>query len=117
MNTLLTIKNYVKVDSLEQAYELNQKRTAKVLGGTLWLKMSDRNLQTAIDLSGLGLDQIEETENEFKIGAMATLRQIEKHEGLNAYTNGAVKECVRHSLETAQRLEEVFSEDSDFLMY
>ena len=100
MNTLLTIKNYVKAESLEQAYELNQKRTAKVLGGTLWLKMGDRNLQTAIDLSGLGLDQIEESENELKIGAMVTLRQIEKHEGLNAYTNGAVKECVRHIVGT-----------------
>ena len=103
MNTLLTIKNYVKAESLEQAYELNQKRTAKVLGGTLWLKMGDRNLQTAIDLSGLGLDQIEESENEFKIGAMVTLRQIEKHEGLNAYTNGAVKECVRHIVGTQFR--------------
>ena len=79
MNALLTIKNHVKVDSLEQAYELNQKRSAKVLGGTLWLKMGDRNVQTAIDLSNLGLDKIEETEDAFKIGAMTTLRQIEKH--------------------------------------
>lgn len=74
---MLTIKNYVKAESLEQAYELNQKRSAKVLGGTLWLKMGNRNVQTAIDLSNLGLDKIEETEEEFKIGAMTTLRQIE----------------------------------------
>ena len=100
---MLTIKNYVKAESLEQAYELNQKRSAKVLGGTLWLKMGDRNVQTAIDLSNLGLDKIEETEEEFKIGAMTTLRQIEKHEGLNAYTDGAVKECVRHIVGTQFR--------------
>ena len=100
---MLTIKNYVKVESLEQAYELNQKRSAKVLGGTLWLKMGNRNVQTAIDLSNLGLDKIEETESEFKIGAMTTLRQIEKHEGLNVYTNGAVKECVRHIVGTQFR--------------
>ena len=103
MNALLTIKNYVKVDSLEQAYELNQKRSAKVLGGTLWLKMGNRNVQTAIDLSNLGLDKIEETEDAFKIGAMTTLRQIEKHEGLNAYTDGAVRECVRHIVGTQFR--------------
>ena len=30
---MLKIKNYVKAESLEQAYELNQKRTACVLGG------------------------------------------------------------------------------------
>jgi len=101
--TLLTIKNYVKVSSLEEAYELNQKRSAKVLGGTLWLKMGKRNVQTAIDLSNLGLDQIEETEEVFKIGAMTTLRQLEKHEGLNTYTKGAVKECVRHIVGTQFR--------------
>ncbi len=100
---MLTIKNYVKASSLEEAYELNQKRSAKVLGGTLWLKMGKRNVQTAIDLSNLGLDQIEETEEAFKIGAMTTLRQLEKHEGLNAYTKGAVKECVRHIVGTQFR--------------
>ena len=65
--------------------------------------MGDRNVQTAIDLSNLGLDEIEETDEEFKIGAMTTLRQIEKHEGLNVYTNGAVKECVRHIVGTQFR--------------
>ena len=32
---MLKIKNYVKAESLEQAYELNQKRTACVLGLSL----------------------------------------------------------------------------------
>lgn len=51
---MLKIKNYVKAESLEEAYELNQKRTACVLGGMVWLKMGNRNVTTAIDLSGLG---------------------------------------------------------------
>ena len=51
---MLKIKNYIKAESLEQAYELNQKRTACVLGGMVWLKMGNRNIMTAIDLSGLG---------------------------------------------------------------
>ena len=49
---MLKIKEYVKAESLEQAYELNQKRTNCILGGMLWLKMSNRNVQKAIDLSG-----------------------------------------------------------------
>ena len=49
-----------------------------------------------IDLCDLGLDQIDEDENEFRIGAYATLRQIETHEALNAYTHGAIAESVRH---------------------
>lgn len=59
---MLKIKQYVKAESLEQAYELNQKKTNRIVGGMLWLKMSTAQIQTAIDLSGLGLDQIEETE-------------------------------------------------------
>ena len=67
---MLKIKNYVKAESLEQAYELNQKRTACVLGGMVWLKMGNRVVTTAIDLSRLGLDTITETESEFVIGCM-----------------------------------------------
>lgn len=93
---MLKIKDYVKAESLEQAYELNQKKANRIIGGMLWMKMSDGQIQTAIDLSGLGLDQIEETEEEFIIGCMTTLRQLELHEGLNTYTDGAVRESVRH---------------------
>ncbi len=92
---MLKIKEYIKVESLEQAYELNQKKSNRIIGGMLWLRIGDRQIQTAIDLSGLGLDQIEETEEEFSIGAMVTLRQLEQHESLNQWTDGAVRESVR----------------------
>lgn len=87
---------YVRAKSLDEAYELYQKKPNFVLGGMLWLKMKNKTLGTAIDLCDLGLDQIDEDENEFRIGAYATLRQIETHEALNAYTHGAIAESVRH---------------------
>ena len=93
---MLRIREYRRVESLEEAYELNQKKTNRIIGGGLWMKIGDRNLMTAIDLSGLGLDQISETEDEFVIGCMATLRDLEVHPGLNAYTDGAVKQSVCH---------------------
>ena len=93
---MLTIREYKKVESLEEAYTLNQKKSNRVIGGMIWLKMETLNVGTAIDLSGLGLDTIEETETEFRIGAMASLRALELHEGLAAYTNGAMRESVRH---------------------
>ena len=93
---MLKIKNYVKAESLEQAYELNQKRTACVLGGMVWLKMGNRVVTTAIDLSGLGLDTITETESEFVIGCMTPLRDLELHQGLHTYTKGAIRESLRH---------------------
>ena len=73
---MIKIRELVKVESLEEAWELNQKRTNKILGGMLWLRLGNRNVQKAIDLSGLGLDQIEETEEAFSIGCMATLRPV-----------------------------------------
>ena len=93
---MLKIKNYVKVNSLEEAYELNQKKTAKILGGMVWMKMGNRNLATAIDLSGLGLDQITENDQEFVIGCMTSLRDLEINEALNTYTGGAMRESLRH---------------------
>ncbi|MFQ9471820.1 MAG: FAD binding domain-containing protein [Oscillospiraceae bacterium] len=85
---MLTIDQYVRAESLEQAYELCQKRNHVVLGGMLWLKMQDRKVGTAIDLCGLGLDRITETERAFELGAMVPLRALETHEGLNAMTRG-----------------------------
>lgn len=92
---MLKIREYVKAKSLQQAYELNQKRANRIIGGMLWMKMSDAQIQTAIDLSGLGLDQIEETEDAFKIGCMVTLRELELHEGLNRLSGGIVRESVK----------------------
>ena len=92
---MLKIKQYVKAESLEQAYELNQKKTNRIVGGMLWLKMSTAQIQTAIDLSGLGLDQIEETEDAWKIGCMVSLRDLELHEGLNELSCNMIRESVR----------------------
>lgn len=93
---MMTIREYKRAESLEEAWQLNQKRPNRVLGGMIWLKMENINVGTAIDLSGLGLDTVEETDEGFSIGAMVTLRQIELHPGLAAYTDGAVRESVRH---------------------
>ncbi len=91
----MVIKKYVRAQSLEEAWQLNQNRKNRILGGMLWLRLGSKNINTAIDLCDLGLNQIEETENEFSIGAMVTLRDLEMHESLNAYTQGAVRNAVK----------------------
>lgn len=92
---MVRFKNYVKAASLEEAYELNQKKSSVIGGGMMWLKLQNRVKMTLVDLSGLGLDGIEETEEEFRIGCMCTLRTLETHEGLNSYFQGVFKECTR----------------------
>lgn len=92
---MISIQKYVRAQSLEEAYELNQKKRNRIIGGMLWMKMGNGSVNTAIDLCDLGLDAIEETKEQFSIGAMATLRQMELHQGLNAYTRGAVAHAVK----------------------
>lgn len=89
-------EDYVKVDSLAEGYELCQKRSSLVVGGNVWLKMTNVTKRTIVDLSGLGLDKVEDTGEEFRIGCMCTLRQLETDQGLNQYFNGIFKECTRH---------------------
>ena len=93
---MLKITNYVRPQTLDEAYELCRKKGNVVLGGMLWLKMQNRTIHTAIDLCDLGLDKIEEKDDEYHIGAMVSLRALETHEGLNALTQGAFYEAVKH---------------------
>ena len=92
---MLHIQKYVRAQSLEEAWTLNQKRRNRVLGGMLWLRLGNSSIDTAIDLCDLGLNTIEENEMEYRIGAMVTLRELELHDGLNTYTHGAVKNAVK----------------------
>ena len=92
---MLNIHNYVRPQTLEEAYALNQSRRSRILGGMLWLRLGRGTIQTAIDLCDLGLDIIEETPEAFSIGAMVTLRQLEQHPGLHTYTQGAMAAAVK----------------------
>ena len=92
---VLKFGTYVRVGNAAEAYELLQKnRNNKIVGGGIWMRLGSRRVATAIDLSACGLDQIEETETEFRIGAMCTLRQFERHAELNALVNNVFEFAV-----------------------
>lgn len=93
---MTTIREYIRPKSLEEAYELNQKKQNRIAGGMLWLRLGNGSIGTLIDLCDLGLSDLTEDENTIRIGAMATLRQMELHEGLNRYTCGAAAEAVKN---------------------
>lgn len=92
---MITFQKYVKAQSLEEAYTLNQARNNKIIGGMLWLRLGTTNYNTIIDLSELNLDKIEEDDSQFKIGAMVTLRELETNKSLNEYTDNAVCNAVK----------------------
>lgn len=92
---MITIEKYVRAQSLEEVWQLNQNKKNRILGGMLWLRLGRGSVNTAIDLGDLGLNTIEETDEQFSIGTMATLRDLETHIGLNAYTDHAIAAAVR----------------------
>ena len=90
----MTFKEYVRPATLEEAWQLNQKKSNRIIGGMLWMKMSKMRFNTAIDLSALPLHSIEETDVSFVIGCMTTLRDIECHERLNAFFRNAPRSAL-----------------------
>lgn len=93
--TMFTIKNHIMVKSLDEAYKRIQERGSVILGGIMWLKMGNRKIENAIDLSALSIDRIDEDEKSFTIGAMTSLREVEVHEGLNSYFDGYLAKAVQ----------------------
>jgi len=93
---MFTIDKYVVAESLDQAYELNQSKRNVIIGGMLWLKMGRKKIATAIDLSSLGLNLIEEDSDSFKIGCMCTLRDLETNSSLNNYFNDLFSKSLEH---------------------
>lgn len=101
---MVTIKNYLVAKDLEEAYEvLNKNRNNVVLGGMLWLKMCNKNINVAIDLSELGLNQIVETSDAIEIGCMTSLRQLETSELLKGHFDGIISKSVKHIVGTQFR--------------
>lgn len=80
---MMNMERIIRVSSLNEAWTLNQERSNVILGGFMWMKMANRSVAAGIDLSLLGLDQIEVTPEEFRIGCMCTLRTLELHPEIN----------------------------------
>lgn len=41
---MMTIREYKRAESLEEAWQLNQKRPNRVLGGMIWLKIDRKSV-------------------------------------------------------------------------
>lgn len=94
---MFTIKSYVFPETLEEADELLQRdtRTSVILGGCCWLKMG-RRISRAIDLTRLGLDQIDVKDGYLELEASVTLHQLETHPAVTSRFDGILGECVSH---------------------
>jgi len=90
----LRINNYVKVDTLAQGFELLQKENSLIIGGGAWLKLTNKDIDSVIDISAVGLNEIIDKDDEIEIGAMVSLRQIETSEIISKQFNGILSNAV-----------------------
>ena len=81
--------------TVEEAHALMVKqKMAPLLAGGCWTRLGNRKWPMVIDLSALGLRYITEEETEFRIGAMATQRDVEVFEPFQTFCGGVLPQSV-----------------------
>ncbi len=92
----MKINEYYRPSSLEDAYlKLQEDSKNVILAGGLWIKKMGQSINTIVDLSTLGLNQISENKNEVIVGSMVTQRDFEKSEIIKGLFGGAIAFSVR----------------------
>lgn len=92
----MKIEQFVRASSNEQVYQLLKEHPAnKIIAGGAWIKLMDPSIHTAIDLSQLDLDFIRKNEENLEIGAMTTLRSLEKSELVRSFANGILSQASK----------------------
>jgi CO/xanthine dehydrogenase FAD-binding subunit len=100
----MEIKHYHVMKSLKETYEfITNEPKSVILGGGAWLKFMDREIEHALDLRNLYMDQIKIDDQEIVIGSMTPLHKIESHPTIQKFHNGLLSNALSHILGIAFR--------------
>lgn len=92
----MKIEQYVRASSPEEVVRLLLENSDnRIIAGGAWMKLMDPAIHTAIDLSALGLDYIRESEEYVEIGAMTSLRSLEKSVSIQCVASGIVSSAAK----------------------
>ena len=96
--------SYVSVGSWQEAYKLLKASPRnKVVGGGLWLKKGNADVDTLIDLSRLNLNKIEDKGDYIEVGSMVTQRELEVSPLIKSLGDGVVSFAVSEIMGPAFR--------------
>jgi CO/xanthine dehydrogenase FAD-binding subunit len=90
----MNIREYFKPASIEEAYRLLQDKKGTIIGGGVFLHLGKRDIDAAIDLTELKLDFICEKNGYIRIGAYATLSEVENSELLKQNFSGILSKTA-----------------------
>ncbi|WP_353097573.1 FAD binding domain-containing protein [Tissierella praeacuta] len=94
---MITFGDYILPKDVDEAYStLISKKSARLIGGGCFLRMGNRRIGLAIDLSQAGINYINELEEEVEIGGMTSLRDYETSEILKGNFGDIIEDSVKH---------------------
>ncbi len=94
---MITFGEYIAPQNIIEAYEaLLSKKSARLIGGGCFLRMGDRRIGLAIDLSQAGLEFINDLGSEIEIGAMTSLRDMETSEIMKQAFGTIIEDSLKH---------------------
>lgn len=92
---MITSNTVIVPESPEQAYRLYKEHASAVLlAGSQGLRYKKQHFDIAIDLSGIGLTNIEDRGDEVFIGAMAPLEAVASSPCIKQLAGGAISQCI-----------------------
>ena len=100
----MDVNSYVSVASWQEAYRLLKASPKnKILGGGLWLKKGNAQIDTLIDLSKLSLNKIVDKGEYVEVGSMVSQRQLEVSPLIKEIGGGVISEAVSQIMGPAFR--------------
>ncbi len=101
------ITQYFKPKTVEEALKLFRETPGKgqfIGGGTQVAIDRDPSLEYLVDLSCCGLNHIEEKDGYVRIGACATLEDVNESDLMKSFANGVIREVARWTGSTQLRI-------------
>ncbi len=91
----MKVEHFYQATSLEEAYALLiESKDNHIVAGGAWMKLSLKKANTLIALDNLWLDQINESTHFIEVGAMTSLRAMEKHPLIAKLGNGTLQKAI-----------------------
>ncbi|MBN2605374.1 MAG: FAD binding domain-containing protein [Bacilli bacterium] len=91
----MKIDHFYKASSIEDAYEVLTKNSKNaIIAGGAWMRLSSKEIDTAIDLSELGMDKVVVEDDFIIIGAMTTLHSVESNQDILQLGNGILSQAI-----------------------
>lgn len=91
----MEIGRYLAPKTLDEAYEILQSdNDCKIMAGGAWIKLSLKRVGSLITLDNLNLSSIKDDKDFIEIGAMTTLREVEKNELIKNQASGILSLAI-----------------------